>query len=99
MNEGGQISVTLKNLEGQTVEAVVEDTGPGFPDELLENGPKAFFTTKAPGQGTGLGLIVCQQIAEKHGARFLLEKGKNNRGAVVRMKFPAVAQPVTPGSK
>ena len=41
---------------------VVQDTGPGMPDEVLRHAFDPFFTTKSPGKGTGLGLHVVNEI-------------------------------------
>ena len=55
--------LTLRAFEedgGVVVE--VEDNGPGIPDEVQERVFDAFFTTKPPGAGTGLGLQICYRI-------------------------------------
>jgi signal transduction histidine kinase len=63
----------------------IADSGPGIPPEALPRIFDAFFTTKPPGEGTGLGLWVCDSIVEQHdgqlhaantpdgGARFTIE--------------------------
>lgn len=65
-----------------------EDNGTGFdPDragELLE----PFFTTKAPGRGTGLGLALCHGIVERHGGRLTIRSEGLDRGAEVRIFLP-----------
>jgi signal transduction histidine kinase len=47
----------------------VYDTGVGIRRTDLPNVLKPFFTTKRPGEGTGLGLTICQEIARKYGGR------------------------------
>lgn len=63
MNNIGQIYLRIKE-ESENVVVEVEDTGPGIPDDVL---PKIFdplFTTRQV--GTGLGLVSCKAIVEKH---------------------------------
>ncbi len=57
----------FKNQGTQWVEVSVYDTGEGIHKVDLKNVLKPFFTTKAPGEGTGLGLTICQEIAHKYG--------------------------------
>ncbi|MCF2141216.1 MAG: transporter substrate-binding domain-containing protein [Candidatus Lokiarchaeota archaeon] len=47
------------------------DTGCGIPSEILTRIFDPFFTTKK--HGTGLGLIICQSIIQKHGGHILVE--------------------------
>jgi signal transduction histidine kinase len=51
----------------QWAEVRVYDTGEGIQKADMKNIFKPFFTTKRPGEGTGLGLTICQQLAHKHG--------------------------------
>jgi signal transduction histidine kinase/DNA-binding response OmpR family regulator len=74
-------------ITGDEHSAILEiiDTGPGIPPDALPRIFDAFFTTKPPGEGTGLGLWVCYSIVEQHegklradnvpegGARFTIE--------------------------
>ena len=64
---GGEGEITIRTShEGDWVVLDIEDNGPGIPPENQSRVFDAFFTTKPPGQGTGLGLntsynIVVQQ--------------------------------------
>lgn len=49
------------------------DTGVGIPLELQEKIFEPFFTTKALGEGSGLGLHICQKIIDKHQGNITLE--------------------------
>jgi signal transduction histidine kinase len=44
----------------------ITDNGPGIPPEIQEKIFQPFFTTKAKGEGTGLGLDICRKIILKH---------------------------------
>ncbi len=52
---------------------VFADTGKGISSESLSHIFEPFYTTKAPGQGTGLGLSVCHRIIKQHGGRILVD--------------------------
>lgn len=64
----------------------VRDNGAGVPSELREQIFTPFFTTKAEGVGTGMGLAVSRSIAQAHGGSLLLEEGPG--GASFRLSLP-----------
>ena len=65
-------------------ELVVQDDGPGLPH--TGNLFVPFFTTK-PG-GTGIGLVLSQQIAEAHGGTLALVNRADARGCEARLVLP-----------
>ncbi len=62
----GRISVEVASTAAG-ISIAVSDTGTGVPKEHLEKIFEPFFSTKAPGEGTGLGLFVTREIVEKLG--------------------------------
>lgn len=51
----------------EMISIYVKDSGHGIPKEIVTHIMEPFFSTKAVGKGTGLGLALARGIAEKHG--------------------------------
>jgi signal transduction histidine kinase len=75
------------------VELKVEDNGPGIAAEHRTHIFEPFFTTKKD-VGTGLGLWVSKEIAERHGGNIEVSSGKGSSlgGAVFTVFLPCDAQ-------
>lgn len=83
---GGTVTIRLEpNAEG--VSLIVQDTGQGIPKENLEKIFEPFFSTKPPGEGTGLGLFVARGIVEKLGGTIEVES-RLGRGSVFCIRLP-----------
>ncbi|TMA28775.1 MAG: two-component sensor histidine kinase [Deltaproteobacteria bacterium] len=63
----------------------VEDDGKGIAPEVLPRLFEPFFTTAAPGEGTGLGLALCHASMERIGGSISARNGE--RGAVFELRF------------
>jgi two-component system NtrC family sensor kinase len=80
----GTISLGAK-LAGGEMNFEICDDGPGFPQEILELGPR-MFVTRRPG-GTGLGLATVRRLTEEMGGRMELAN-RPSGGAIVRLTLP-----------
>lgn len=78
------IAVRLRELDARSIAVDVEDNGPGIPAELLEQIFDPFYTTKDPGEGTGLGLAVSRSLVESMNGELSVasEVGKGARFTV-----------------
>lgn len=78
------------SLEGATIHVIVRDNGPGIPISNQARIFDPFFTTKPAGEGTGLGLYICKQIADSCGGTIELESAPK-RGANFHVRLPIAA--------
>jgi nitrogen fixation/metabolism regulation signal transduction histidine kinase len=79
----GAVGVRWSTNES-TLRLEVLDSGPGLSG--TDNLFVPFFTTK-PG-GTGIGLVLCRQIAEAHDGTLALENREDGPGCVARLELP-----------
>ena len=87
---GGAVGVGWQRLPGSSppsMELWVEDEGPGLSN--TGNLFVPFFTTK-PG-GSGIGLVLCRQIAEAHGGTLMLENREDRSGCRASLRLPLQA--------
>ena len=79
--------VTLRtSRSGDFISVEVEDDGAGVPPEIAERVFDAFFTTKEPGEGTGLGLDIARRIVVRHRGDLRLKPV--DRGACFQVLLP-----------
>jgi signal transduction histidine kinase len=84
---GGTITIHALTAPGQ-VRIVVTDDGPGIPHGLEEKIFMPFFSTRGEGDGCGLGLSICRDILDLHGASIQLHP-RRGAGACFVLTFPA----------
>ncbi len=98
MPDGGNILIRTANVRlhagqdaavkpGDYVALSVTDTGIGMAPELQERVVEPFFTTKAPGSGSGLGLSMVFGFAKQSGGDLVIESDPG-RGTTVRLYLP-----------
>lgn len=86
---GGRVFVTVEP-KGAMVDILVEDDGPGIPEErrgeLFTRGARLDTTGKP---GTGLGLAIVRDVAEIYGGAIHLEESEDLGGLLARLSLPA----------
>jgi signal transduction histidine kinase len=86
---GGRVEVATRTLADRG-EVVIEvrDSGHGIAPEHRKQIFDPFFSTKAPGRGSGLGLFISSQIVRDHKGAIEVESGPG-RGSTFRVVLPA----------
>ena len=93
--ERGQVTLTL--TEGvNRVRIAVADTGCGMAPEVRKHIFTAFYTTKGPGQGTGLGLTFCKNVVDSHRGKILV-RSQPGRGSIFTVILPRRPTHADPG--
>ena len=86
---GGRVFVTVEP-KGEMVDVLVEDDGPGIPEErrgeLFTRGARLDTTGKP---GTGLGLAIVRDVAEIYGGSVRLEESEDLGGLLARLSLPS----------
>jgi signal transduction histidine kinase len=90
VNSDGTITIAIEDV-GDCRTITISDTGPGIPRENLDKIFEPFFSTKSPGQGTGLGLFVSRGIVEKLGGTIEVAS-KIGQGASFSIRLPKQLQ-------
>jgi signal transduction histidine kinase/response regulator RpfG family c-di-GMP phosphodiesterase len=100
---GGRVTVTLEE-EASAARIVVQDTGPGIPEDQLEKVFERFYQVDASNTrehgGSGLGLAICKNIVEWHDGKIWVENVKDSGAKFVvllPMKDIVVRQAVAAG--
>ncbi len=66
MNNRGVLTIDAREENGSIL-VNITDSGEGIPEDIKAKIFQPFFTTKPPGEGSGLGLDIVRKIVEKHG--------------------------------
>jgi PAS domain S-box-containing protein len=77
---------------GDYMRLSVADNGAGIAADTIERIWEPFFTTKPPGEGTGLGLSVVLGILQSHDGAITVDSG-TGRGTTFDLYFPIVTSP------
>jgi signal transduction histidine kinase len=100
MPDGGTITVATRRLnivgdpeigDGSYLGISVTDEGTGIPEDILRRVCEPFFTTKAVGQGTGLGLAMVFGLAQQSKGRLVIDS-EVGKGTRVELALPFADQ-------
>ncbi len=86
IKDEGEITIRSK-IKSKTVEFEIQDSGIGIPKDNLSKVLDPFFTTKAPGEGTGLGLFITHSILEEHNGTLEIQSVVND-GTKIFIRLP-----------
>jgi signal transduction histidine kinase len=84
--EGKHIYLRVER-KGNKALLIVQDEGVGMSQVVLEKVFTPFFTTKPPGDGTGLGMSISMTIVEEHGGLIDI-KSEEGVGSEVTLQLP-----------
>lgn len=84
MPSGGTLTIKTY-LDGEDVILAVRDEGQGISPEVLEKIGTPFLTTKE--NGTGLGLVTCYSICNRHNAKLDISTGPTGTTFLVKLKI------------
>ncbi len=82
----GEITITSRQQDHQ-VHVMIADNGQGIPPERISRLFDPFYTTKAAGHGTGLGLTISQRIIKQHGG-YIMVDSQLNKGTQFTIVLP-----------
>jgi signal transduction histidine kinase len=103
MHAGGELRVatSFEAADGADGAGLIHvdfaDTGTGMSEDVRAHIFDPLYTTKARGQGTGLGLVVVRQVVGEHGGHIEVES-ESGRGARFRLTLPAASVEVPVGA-
>lgn len=83
-------------LDGRTLRIDVIDAGPGIPEHERQRIFDIFYSVERGdrgGQGTGLGLTICQGMIGAHGGSVEALPGEAGRGTTIRITLPLIEPP------
>ena len=97
MPDGGTLTIECANVhqnradiepaQGDYVLLAVTDTGVGMPQDVIDRALEPFFTTKPPGEGSGLGLSMVHGFVKQAGGHLTIESAVGE-GTRVRLYLP-----------
>ena len=89
----GVLQIRGRRIDDQSVEVTIEDDGCGMSETVMNQAIEPFFTTRPPGQGTGLGLSMAYGTIQEHGGTLEIESVEG-QGTIIRIVLPTMSRQV-----
>jgi len=90
MEGRGQLSISVSRSNDWVI-VKLADTGKGIPESIQPRIFDAFFSTKPPGEGSGLGLFLIKEIIDKHGGKIVFETSEG-KGTTFIVSLPLLTR-------
>jgi signal transduction histidine kinase len=87
--DGKECSLYSDLPAGDYLRVIVSDNGPGIPSDIIERVFDPYFTTKAFGEGAGMGLTVVHGIVKNHSGTITVDS-RPGEGAAFTLLFPLI---------
>ena len=105
MPDGGDLTFSTRNVflndlfcnipigihPGHHVLLTISDTGVGIDSDTLTHIFEPFYTTKKPGNGTGIGLAMVYGIVKNHNG-YILCQSEKDQGSTFQIYFPVIEE-------
>jgi PAS domain S-box-containing protein len=105
-DSGGILETTIRDIfvdnektaigmrQGDYAEIKVSDTGVGIPSDIIDSIFEPYFTTKDPGEGTGMGLAMVQGVIESYGGKITVDS-QIGKGTTFTIYLPITKKRLT----
>jgi signal transduction histidine kinase len=84
---GGKLMIETTTAGSDKICFIIADNGPGIPDDVIDRIFDRYFTTKKPGEGTGLGMFVTKKLVESMGGEIRVQS-RVGGGTTFRVTLP-----------
>jgi two-component system, NtrC family, sensor kinase len=88
--ENGEIIISTKNPDGDTIKIEISDNGIGVPEDDISHIFEPFFSTKHDTSGIGLGLAIVHGIVKSHNGKIDI-KSELGKGTTISITLPLIS--------
>jgi two-component system, NtrC family, sensor kinase len=89
VRENGEIILSTRNPDGDSIRIDISDNGIGIPEDDIQHIFEPFFSTKHDTSGIGLGLSIVHGIIKSHNGRIDV-KSELGKGTIISITLPLI---------